>query len=117
MTSDSVTRGSKHNVLSASGWMIGLSVALVWLPLIGPLIAGFVGGRKAGAIAPALIAVFMPGLILGIVSFFLGGFLSAIPLIGAIFAAVFGTAGYLLSFMQIGPLVVGALLGGWTANK
>lgn len=31
--------------------MFILSILLFWLPLIGPLVAGFVGGRKAGTLA------------------------------------------------------------------
>ena len=37
--------------------------AFFWLPLIGPFLAGFVGGRKAGGVIQAAIAVFLPGLL------------------------------------------------------
>lgn len=116
MTSENVTRNSEPNVLAASGWMLGLSLALIWLPLFGPLIAGFVGGRKAGGVGHALFAVFLPGIVVGILSLFLGTLLSAIPLIGWIFAAAFGTAGVLVSVMQVIPLLIGAALGAWTAK-
>lgn len=33
--------------------MVGLSILLLWIPMLGPLIAGFVGGRKAGGIGGA----------------------------------------------------------------
>jgi hypothetical protein len=116
MTSDNVTRSSGQGVLVASGWMLGLSLALIWLPLFGPLIAGFVGGRKAGSLGPALLAVFFPGLVVGLISMFLGSFLSAIPLVGWIFATVFGTAGMLVSVMQVVPLMIGAAVGSMTAK-
>src|SRR3712207_9056820 len=41
---------------SATLWMAGLSVLLFWIPTLGPLIAGFVGGRKAGGVGPAIVA-------------------------------------------------------------
>ena len=47
-------------------WMVMLSVLLFWLPLLGPFIAGFVGGRKAGGVIQAAIAVFLPGLLFGL---------------------------------------------------
>lgn len=99
------------SLVRASAWMVGLSAVLFWLPIIGPLIAGFVGGKKAGAVFPAMVAVLLPGLIFGVLSFFLGGLLSAIPLIGALF----GLGGLLVSLMQIGPLLIGAIIGGTVA--
>jgi hypothetical protein len=106
----------KKNVLKASGWMLGLSVGLVWLPVLGPLIAGFVGGRKAGGVGPAILAVFLPGIMLFVISILLGGLLVNLPILGGIFASMFAFAGSLVSLMQIGPLVVGAVLGGWTSD-
>lgn len=46
----------RGSVMSAMGWMIGLSAVLFWLPVIGSLIAGYVGGRKAGSWGRALAA-------------------------------------------------------------
>lgn len=50
----------KQGALSAAaGWMFGLSILLAPLLILGPLIAGFVGGRKARVPAHALaIAAF-----------------------------------------------------------
>ncbi len=45
-------------------WMIGLSILLSWIPIFGGLIAGYVGGSKAGSVGRAVVAVFLPGLIM-----------------------------------------------------
>ena len=48
---------SNHgSIISAVLWMLLISVLLFWLPFIGPLIAGFVGGKKAGGY-PGLSAI------------------------------------------------------------
>jgi hypothetical protein len=106
-----MTTPSKGSLWSAIAWMGGLSLLLFWLPLIGPFIAGFVGGKKAGSVGNAALAVFLPGLLLAVLSFVLGTMLSGMPLIGIL--AGFG--GLVLAFSSIGPLLVGALLGGFTA--
>lgn len=36
---------------SALLWMVGLSMALFWVPVAGPVLAGYVGGLKAGVSA------------------------------------------------------------------
>ena len=69
MTNEGTHRGS---IGSAMTWMLGLSILLFWMPLLGGLIAGFVGGRKAGKVSEAVLAVILPGLILGILTFLLG---------------------------------------------
>ena len=47
-------------------WMAGLSILLFWLPVAGPLIAGLVGGYKAGDLRRALLAVFLPAVGMGV---------------------------------------------------
>jgi hypothetical protein len=68
-------------------WMLVLSLLLFWLPLLGPLIAGLVGGQKAGSVGNALIAVFLPGLLLGLVLFALATSLTGVPLLGVVAGA------------------------------
>ncbi len=109
-----IRRGS---ISSAMLWMIGLSAALFWMPVLGGLIAGFVGGRKAGGVFPAVVAVVLPGLILGLLTFFLGGLLGWIPIIGQLFAFVAGLGAVVLSSMSVIPLLVGAVLGGLAASR
>ncbi len=40
---------ARHSVFGAMFIMIIVSILLFWLPVIGPLIAGFAGGKKAVA--------------------------------------------------------------------
>ncbi len=114
MTHQITRRGS---IPQAMAWMLGLSVALFWLPVVGGLIAGYVGGRKAGGLGPAVVAVFLPGIALGLISFFLAALLGWIPIIGQLigFLAVLG--GFALSFMNVVPLMIGAVIGGITADR
>ena len=44
----------------ATLWMMAISLALIWLTVLGPLVAGFVGGRKAGSVAAAIAATIVP---------------------------------------------------------
>lgn len=92
-------------------WMAIISLLLFWLPAIGPLLAGIVGGKIAGGVGAGLMAAFLPGLILAGLLFFAGTLLTGIPLIGAI--AAMGTL--VLILINIIPLLIGALIGGLLA--
>jgi hypothetical protein len=95
------------SVGSAMMWMFVLSVLLFWLPIIGPLIAGFVGGRKAGSLSNAVLAVILPGLIISVGLFFLASLLTGLPILGAIA----GAGGLVLAFAHIGPMLLAAIVG------
>ena len=58
------------SVASATLWMFVLSLLLFWLPIVGPLIAGFVGGRKAGSLSNSIVAAFLPAIVFGVALFF-----------------------------------------------
>jgi hypothetical protein len=98
----------ERSILRAMFWMTGISLLLFWLPVLGPAIAGFVGGRKAGGVGPAVIAAFLPGILFGAILFVLASALTGIPLLGA----VAGLGGMAIAFAHIGPLLVGAIIGG-----
>ena len=90
-------------------WMFLLSLLLFWLPVFGPLLAGFVGGKKAGGIGSALGAVFLPALLLGLLFFVFGTTLTFLPLVGALA----GAGGFVIAVGLISaPLLIGAILGG-----
>jgi hypothetical protein len=99
------------SIVAAMLWMFVLSILLFWLPVLGGLIAGFVGGRKAGGVGNAIVAVFLPGIVFVVALFLMAASLIGIPLIGM--AA--GAGGLMLSVMHVGPLLVGAIIGGATA--
>ncbi len=98
-------------------WMIGLSVLLSWLPIFGGLIAGYVGGSKAGSVGRAVAAVFLPGLIMWVAMIFLGPLQGSIPLLGAIFIKIAGMGAFALSTMNLIPLLIGAVIGGRAAER
>jgi hypothetical protein len=95
------------SILSAMIWMFVLSILLFWLPVAGPLIAGFVGGRKAGSLSNALLAVLLPGIIVGVAAFLLASVLTGVPIIGALA----GAGGVTLSLVHVGPMLVAAIIG------
>ena len=98
--------------MSAMNWMGGLSLLLFWLPVVGPLVAGLVGGRKAGTVKRAIIAVFLPALLLGLLVTAGVAYLTEF-LVWGVLAGV-GTAVLLL--LQVGPMLAGALAGGLIAE-
>lgn len=104
------TRDSKRrtgSIGSAILWMFLLEILLFWLPFGGSLIAGFVGGLKAGSVRNAIIAVFIPIVIFSILLGLLATTLVAIPLVGA-FA---GLGGFAFAATHVWPLLLGAIAG------
>ena len=99
---------NNDSIFLAMIWMLIISVLLFWLPLLGPLIAGIVGGKKAGGILAGLSAAILPGLLICILLFFAGTMLTSLPLIGAVLSA----AGLLIYLFYIPTLLIGALIGG-----
>jgi hypothetical protein len=103
------TRGK--SIYSAMGWMFLISLLLFWLPVFGPLIAGFVGGKKAGDVVSAIIAVIVPALVSGFLLFAVSSALTGLPVIGAIIGL--GSTVFLL--YHSGLLFLGAIIGGAVA--
>lgn len=89
-------------------WMGGLSLLLFWLPGVGPLIAGLVGGYKAGTVGRAILAVFLPAVLMGMLAAGAAVYLTDFMLWGVV--AGIGTVALML--LQIGPLLLGAVVGG-----
>lgn len=105
------------SVLVPSIWMMVISLLLFWLTGFGPLIAGFVGGRKAGDVGHAVMAALLPMVVVGGATFVLLTFVMA-PFLGPIAAALGAVAGTLiiihLVILEI-ALVAGAVIGGLMA--
>jgi hypothetical protein len=95
-------------ILAGTLWMLVISVLLFWLPVAGPLIAGVVGGKKAGGVGAAIVATFLPAILVGIFLFAFATALTGIPLLGV----VAGAGGFTLVAMHVGLLLVGAIIGG-----
>jgi hypothetical protein len=91
--------------------MIGLAILLFWLPVVGPLIAGFVGGRKSGGIGPALISSIIPSLLAAGLLFLVGA-VFGLPLIGAIA----GAGVFILLLVETIPMMLAAIVGGAMAE-
>jgi hypothetical protein len=104
-------RKRKGSILSAMGWIFLISILLFWLPIAGPLIAGIVGGKKAGGMGPAIAAVFLPIIVTGIALFFFSTALIGVPLIGAFI----GFGAFVFLAAHVGPLLLGAIIGGLSA--
>jgi uncharacterized protein with PQ loop repeat len=102
---------SNGSIVMAMFWMFVISLLLFWLPGIGSLIAGIVGGKRAGGILAGLLAALLPGIIIAIALFFTGTILTTLPVVGALLAG----SGLLLYVVYVPPLLIGALIGGLLA--
>ena len=103
----------RGSIPSAIGWMFLLEILLFWIPFVGSFIAGYVGGRKAGDLGSAVVAVFLPIVVFAIVLGLLATTFIAIPVIGA-FA---GLGGFMFATLHVGPLLAGAMVGGLTVDR
>jgi hypothetical protein len=92
-------------------WMAVISLVLFWLPLLGPLLAGFVGGRTAGTPGRGFMAAILPAIVLSVMLLAIGTALTGLPVIGAIASISL----FLVIFVQAIPLIIGAVVGGATA--
>jgi len=103
---------SRGSVAAAMNWMGCLTLLLFWLPIVGPFIAGLVGGMKAGSVKRALLAVFVPGVMIGVMVAVGVTYLTDLLFWGVLA----GLGGIALSFLNIGPLLLGAVLGGFSTG-
>jgi hypothetical protein len=103
-----MTEKPKAKLTSAMLLMLLISILLFWLPIFGPLIAGVIGGKKAGGVISAITAVFLPAIIMGAAAFALTTFASGFPMIGMVAAL----GGLSLAMFNVGPLLLGAVIGG-----
>jgi len=101
----------KGSVVSGMLWMILLSVLLFWLPVLGPLLAGIVGGKKAGGVGNALLAAILPVFILSGLVWMSFTFLG-LPLAGFLVAGVLAGSFLLYLLFHNFALLCGAMIGG-----
>lgn len=103
-----------RGILVGSAYMLALTAALFWLPVIGPLAAGYVGGRKAGSAGAGLVAAILPAIVAGVL---VGALLSALPAIADWLAVLFTAAFTLWLIVQSGLVIVAGAFGGWTYER
>ncbi len=96
------------NIINAMLRMFVISIPLFWLPVIGALSAGIVGGKKAGSPGRAMIAVILPAILLGGGLLAFSSNLSGLPIV----RVVSGLRGLSFAMFNIGPLMIGAIIGG-----
>lgn len=104
----------RHSVFLGSAIMVGLATLLFWFPILGPLLAGFLGGRKAGTPGRAVVAALIPAFAVGA----LFGFIVAVlPGIADWIGALFGIAVALIVAVQMALVMLGAFLGGAVESR
>lgn len=103
----SISKLSQSNLLPTVLVIWVLAFVLLWLPVAGSFVAGFVGSRKANNHQTAFTASIISTVTLGITMFFLSTSMTALPVLGAI--ARKGSLCLSLCFMI--PLVLGGLVG------
>ena len=114
MATSSMSHPTKHgSIASAIAWMFLLEILLFWIPFAGSAIAGFVGGRKAGDVGNAIVAVILPIVVFSLLLGVMATALIAMPLVGA-FA---GLGGFMFAATHAGPLLLGAAVGGLTVDR
>ena len=107
-----VERKRRGSLVSAMNWMGGLSLLLFWLPGLGPFIAGLVGGSKAGSVRRAVLAVFLPAVLTGVMAAIGVAYLAH----WWVWGLLAGLGGIAVSLLNVVPLLCGAILGGILAG-
>jgi predicted branched-subunit amino acid permease len=102
---------NRGSVVAGAVWMFVISLLLFWMPVFGSLLAGVVGGRRAGGVGAAILAVFLPAILVAVLLALSVSVLSGFPLIGT----VAGAGVFVLLASGVGPLLLGALIGGLIA--
>lgn len=106
-------RGPQHrlrqsdsgSILAGGVWIFIIQLLLIWLPVVGSLIAGYVGGKKSGSVIGGVIAaIIVPLIMVPLIQF--------IPVVGQILGGVVVIA-YLLFAIFI---FIGVIIGGAAAN-
>ena len=106
------THDRRTNVVAGALWMVGITLALFFLPLLNGLVGGFVGGYKVGSMKRALAAAVLPAVVAAM------GLWVIFTILGSpIFGILAGTAlGAIIAMSEIG-IFVGAAVGGYTAER
>lgn len=106
-------RSERENIVVGSLWMVGLTIALFFLPLINGLIGGLVGGYKVRGVGRALVSAILPAIVasLGLWGVFA---LFDAPVWGALAG---GALGVIIVLADIGIFIGAAIGGAISANR
>ena len=106
-----------ENILKSSLWMVLLTILMIWAPVVGPIVAGIVGGKRSKSIKNAIASFSLCALIVFIIflviSFIIGDFLEPGITMRIPFKVPSGTKLYMLitAVLYIYPIFIGAILG------
>jgi hypothetical protein len=102
----------RANVFIAALWMVAITLALFFVPLVNGLIGGVVGGYKAGTPKRGVIAAIIPAAVVGVALWLLLTAF-ALPVLGLVAGAALGMV---ILLADVG-LLIGALIGGAYAAR
>lgn len=100
------------NIAVGALWMIGVTLALFFLPILNGLIGGLIGGYKVGSLKRALAAAVLPALVAAVGLWVIFAVLGA-PIFGVLAGA--GVA-VMIGLSEIG-IFLGAAIGGYAAER
>lgn len=100
------TTADGGSLLRAGTLMAVLAILLSWLPLLGPLVAGGIGGREAGTPTRAIAVALLPAVLLAVL---VGWILTAFEL--PVLGAIAGVGVFIAVVVQLAPLLLGAWFG------
>ena len=103
---------NRGDIAAGMSVMLMLSVLLSWIPGLGTLVAGIVGGKLVSGFGAAFVTALLPGAVIGVLLFFLATLFTGLPLIGV----VAGMGGLALAGTQVAALLLGAVIGGLLAS-
>jgi hypothetical protein len=102
----------QSSVVGGAVWMLVITLALFFLPLINGLVGGLVGGYKTGDVKHALGAAVLPALIASLGLWIIVGAIGA-PVWGLLAG---GAIGVMVLLADVG-IFLGAAIGGWVAQS
>jgi len=106
-----------ENILKSSLWMVLLTILMIWAPVVGPIVAGIVGGKRSRGVKSAIASFSLCALIVFIIflviSFIVGDFLEPGITMRIPFTVPSGTKLYMLitAVLYIYPIFIGAIVG------
>jgi hypothetical protein len=102
----------QSSVVAGSLWMIGLTLALFFLPLVNGLVGGFVGGYKVGGVGRALIAALLPAIVVAVALWIVFAVFDA-----PVWGVVAGLTGAILILLADVGIFIGAVIGGALSGR